>query len=252
MKLTIGQKIVLGYGLAMLSITVTAVAAYRSTQRLLEANDWVQHTFLVIAHAETIGTVLLGIVSACRGYAFTGDPLFLSSIAGSRARLAESRKMVRSLTVDNPNEQHRLDILDPSIDRRLADLMKIANTPAEKHMLGGSVVQQAGEREKTTQIRELLAAMEDEERSLLSRRKQIAEQGAQTTNEIILFGNLVGFAFAGFMGFATYRSISRHLSEFQQFVTSVGEGDLTQESAREGNDELGKLAHGLNEMVELG
>jgi methyl-accepting chemotaxis protein len=247
--MTIGQKIVVGYGLAMLSITVTAVAAYRSTHRLLEANDWVQHTFLVIAHAETIGTELLGIESACRGYAITGDPLFLSSIAGSRARLAESRKMVRSLTADNPNEQHRIDILDPAIEHRLTDLMKIANLPGGKHMLAGAAVQQAGEREKTAQIRDVLAAMENEERTLLNRREQIAQQGAQTTNEIILLGNLVGFAFAGFMGYATYRSITRHLSEFQQFVTSVGEGDLTQESAREGTDQLGMLAHGLNEMV---
>ena len=32
-------------------------------------------------------------------------------------------------------------------------------------------------------------------------------------------------------------------------MTSVGEGDLTQKSAREGDDELGKLARGLNQMV---
>ena len=54
MKLTIGQKILFGYGLAMLFMAITGIAAYRSTEHLLDANYWVRHTFLVIGEAKDI------------------------------------------------------------------------------------------------------------------------------------------------------------------------------------------------------
>ena len=76
MKLTIGQKILLGFGLAMLFMAITGIAAYRSTERLLEANGWVRHTFQVIGAAEDIRADLLEFESACRGYVLTGDAQF--------------------------------------------------------------------------------------------------------------------------------------------------------------------------------
>jgi methyl-accepting chemotaxis protein len=101
----------------------------------------------------------------------------------------------------------------------------------------------------TAEIVDLLAEVENEERRLLDGREQRAQADAQRSNWMILFGSLLGFTLAGCVGFATHRSITRPLREFQQFVTAVGEGDLTQKSAREGGDELGKLARGLNQMV---
>ena len=250
MKLTIGQKILLGYGLAMLCMAITGIAAYRSTNRLLEANDWVQHTFLVIGDAEDVRSSLLEFESASRGYEITGDERFLEAIEGLRTRIGESRKLLQAHTIDNSAQQRSLDVLNPWIDRRLADLVHITNMRKEKGFQGVLVaMQQANSRERMAEILNLLGVIENDERALLNERKRIAQLEAQSTNRIVLFGNLAGLALAAFLGIATHRSIIRPLGEFQQFVTSVGEGDLTQKSAREGGDELGKLAHGLNEMV---
>jgi methyl-accepting chemotaxis protein len=244
-KLTIGKKILLGYGLAMLFIAITGVAAYRSTEYLLEANDWVRHTFLVIGEVEDIRSNVLEFESTCRAHAVTGDERFLESIEGLRTRLAEGRKRLRTLTIDNPAQQRRLDVLNPLIDSRLTDLMHLSKVRKENGFAAAIVAMQPA----NVEIRSSLAVVENEERALLNERERIAQLGAQSTNRIILYGSLVGFALAAFMGIATHRSITRPLGEFQQFVTSVGEGDLTQKSAREGVDELGKLAHGLNQMV---
>jgi methyl-accepting chemotaxis protein len=100
------------------------------------------------------------------------------------------------------------------------------------------------------EIETLLTAAENGERALLVERERAAEAGAQTINWIILYGNLIGFALAALIGIATRISIVRPVGEFQLFVTAVGEGDLTQQSPREGKDELGKLAYGLNQMVK--
>ena len=101
----------------------------------------------------------------------------------------------------------------------------------------------------TAEIVNLLAEVENEERGLLEGREQSAQLELRAAIGSFCIGSLLGFALAACVGFATHRSITRPLGEFQQFVTAVGEGDLTQKSAREGSDELGKLAHGLNQLV---
>ena len=66
----------------MLFMAVTGIAAYRSTEHLLEANNWVRHTFQVIGDAEDVRANLLELESACRGYEISGDERFLESIEG--------------------------------------------------------------------------------------------------------------------------------------------------------------------------
>ena len=250
MKLSIGQKILYGYGLIMLCLAIAGIAAYRSTERLREANDWVQHTFLVMAEAEGVRGGLIEIESASRGFVATGDERFLESIDGLRTRLAASRKQLRLLTIDNPSQQRRIEVVDPIVDRSLESLIHIAGVRREKGFPAAqAALVEANGRERMTEIRGLLIAMADEERTLLERREAVAQTEAQSTNRIILYGSLLGFCLAAFLGIATRLSITRPLGEFQTFVKSVGVGDLSQKSAREGSDELGTLGSGLNQMV---
>lgn len=250
MKLTIGQKILYGYGLAMLCMAITGIAAYKSSQRLLEGSNWVHHTFLVIGDTEAIGANLVEIESACRGYVVTGDDRFLESIEGSRVRLNGSRKRLRALLADNPAQQRRLDAIDPGLDHRLDSLTHIVNVRREKGFPAALAATLEGNgRERMAEVQGLLAGMENEERTLLEQRESVALAGAETTNRIIFYGNLAGFALAALLGIATRLSITRPLNEFQQFVASVGVGDLTMKSAHESDDELGTLARGLNQMV---
>jgi methyl-accepting chemotaxis protein len=250
LKLTIGQKILMGYGVAVVFMAIMGAAAYQSTEHLVTANRWVEHTFLVIDRAEGIHIDLVEIESASRGYVMTGDARFLESSEAVKTRLAENRKQLRTLTADNSAQQRRLDVLDPAIDARVAGLVRMSTARKENGFPAALVaMQQVNGRERMTEIQNFLGVLENEERTLLNERKRNAELGAQTSNGITVYGSLVGFALVAFMALATRLSITRRLGEFQQFVTSVGEGDLTQATAREGGDELGKLAHGLNQMV---
>jgi methyl-accepting chemotaxis protein len=252
LKLTVGQKILLGYGLAMLFMALTAVAGYQGTVRLLDANYWVRHTYQVISEAKDIRTLLLQFQNSRRGYILSGDASYLESGAGLMTRLAESQKLIRSLTVDNPRQQSRLAILEPLIDRRLADMTRISNIRKEQGFAVAVVAGRNanGESEAhTAEIVNLLGEVENEERDLLKGREQTASAGAESASRLIMYGALSGVLLLACIAFATYRSITRPLSELQQFVASIGAGDLTQKSAREGSDELGQLARGLNEVV---
>jgi methyl-accepting chemotaxis protein len=252
LRLSVGERILFGYGMAMLFIALTGMVGYRSTLKLLEANYWVRHTYQVIGEAKDIRALLLEFQNSRRGYIITGDASYLETAAGLMARLADSQKSMRALTADNPRQQSRLAVLGPLIDRRLADMTRISNIREEKGFAASVVAGRnasSESEEHTARIVNLLAEVENEERSLLEGREQRAQLDAQSGNRIILFGSLLGFALAALVGFSTQRAIIRPLSEFQQFVTAVGEGDLTQKSAREGSDELGQLAQGLNQLV---
>jgi methyl-accepting chemotaxis protein len=250
LKLTIGQRILLGYGSAALLIALTGSAAFWSTERLRAANYWVGHTFEVIGQAQSIRANLIEFESASRGYLVTGDESYLESNAASRTRLAESQKQIRQLTVDNPRQQSRLAAMDSLIRPRLDELVNLIEVRKQKGLAAAVAAGlQNRNREHTSEIENLLAAVENEERDLLGGRERTASIDAQSAYRIILYGTLMGLALAGGLGIATRLSITRPLREFQRFVTSIGAGDLTQKSAREGRDELGKLAHGLNQLV---
>lgn len=234
-KLTIGQKVLLGYALAMALMAITGFAGYRSAEGLLQANRWVRHTFLVIGDAEEVRAGLLDAENAGRGYVLSGDEAFLESMDSVRERLMRNRKLLRELTVDNSVQQRRLDELDPLIDRGLADLARMVTVRREKGFAAAQAALEHGtSRERMAQIQNSLTVVEDQERTLLNERERRVEQSAQDTNQIILYGNLVGLLLAALIGAVMHFSVTRPLADFQRFVTSVGEGDLTQKSAPEG------------------
>jgi methyl-accepting chemotaxis protein len=250
LKLSVGQKIFFGYGLAMVFMAMTGIAGYWGTGRLLDANYWVRHTFEVIVEAENVRADLLEFEGDTRGYVANGDERFLESLAAEKTRLDQSQRRLRWLTVDNASQQLRLDTLEPLIGRRLEDLSHVSLLRKQDGLAAAvAFAEQSGGRQRTAEIHELLTVVENEERSLLAVRDRASKQDAQAANRIILFGDLLGFVLAALIGVATHRSITRPLSEFERFVTAVGEGDLTQKCAREGGDELGMLGRGLNQMV---
>jgi methyl-accepting chemotaxis protein len=248
--LTIGKRILLGYGLAMLFMALTGIAGYRGTVQLLDANYWVGHTLQVIDVAKDIRADIYEFESACRGFLNTGDEIYMAPTKDLRTRIAENRKRLQWLTVDNLKQQRRLAIMDPLIDRRLDDLTRVVNLRRERGLaVALALGLQIHARDGTAEVKDLLVAVDNEERLLLARREQTAQRDAQNTNRIIFFGDLVGFALAAIIGIATRSYIKHRLAEFQQLVTFVGDGDLTPKSAREGGDEMGKLALGLNQIV---
>jgi CHASE3 domain sensor protein len=159
LKLTVGQKILLGYGLAMLFMALTAVAGYQGTERLLDANYWVRHTYLVIGEAKDIRALLLQFQNSRRAYILSGDASYLESSAGLMTRLAESQKTIRRLTVDNPRQQSRLGVLGPLIDRRLADMTRISNIRKEKGLAVAVVAGRNANGESETHTAEIVSLL---------------------------------------------------------------------------------------------
>ena len=129
---------------------------------------------------------------------------FLESSAGLLdAPGREPEADCEALTADNPRQQSRLAVLGPLIDSRISDLTRISNIRKDKGfavavVAGRSVTSES--EAHTTQIDNLLAEVENEERSLLDAAGAEDRASAASSNRIILYGNLLGFALAAVCG----------------------------------------------------
>jgi len=250
LKLTIGQKVLLGYGLAVLCMAVIGNAAYHGTERLLENANRGSDTDRAIRDGERLLGWLADAESASRGYVLTGEERYLEGYADSRRFIVETRKALEEDTADNPAQQRRLESIDRVLDKKLAFIQTSVDLRREKGFEASLQLLQTGtNRELMVEIRKMVEAMLSEEQRFLGERDRAARTSAQNNIRVVLYGSLFAFVAIALIGVGIQRSIAHPLAEFQKFVTAVGEGDLTQRSARDGGDELGKLAHGLNQMV---
>ena len=187
----------------MLFMAVTGIAAYRSiatparSQRLGAA-----HISGDRRKPRTSGPICSSSKAAGRGYLVTGDERFLESDRGLQTASGREPE-----TASNAYRRQSSSTAPArcsgSADRPPAGRLE-ANLEATQGK-GLSPrrcwhVQQGNSRERMAEILSLLAAIEDEERTLLAERKRTAQQGAQNTNQIILYGNLVGFALRPSLG----------------------------------------------------
>ena len=250
MKLNIAQRVLAGYGVALLCMAAIGVAAYLSTAHLIESMTWVTHTHNVLGEAESILARLADAESAGAGYVLTGDDGYLQRFESAARLVAGSRKALRDLTVDNPAQQRRLDALEPVIEHKIAFSRETIDTRAKQGFPAALRAVETGKgQEIMAEVRNGIAVIEGEEQNLLRQRDQEARARAGNMTRVIQYVSLFGFVSLAWMGFAIQRSITRPLAGFERLATAVGQGDLTQRSVVEGGDELGRLAQGLNQMV---
>jgi signal transduction histidine kinase len=144
-----------------------------STIALVDNAAWVSHTHRVIESLDQVAAQMSAARSARRGYSLTGDGEQLEAYVEA-VRAANAAVMrVRLLTVDNPDQQRRLDELEPLLASRIARL----DAAIEYRRSHGFEAEREARlvREGTLLSHELFARIADlaaEERRLLVGREQ--------------------------------------------------------------------------------
>lgn len=249
MRMTIGRRIVFGFGLALFFLGAIGFSSYRSTLHLVETAHWVSHTHKVLEDLELIRGRIIEVESGVRGFVITGSDNYVALFAADRKTVGETLKAVRQLTGDNPSQQRRLDSLEPSVESKFAVLQETISQRRQGYAPAIALIQSGKSKNLMDEIRSLVNAMNSEESNLLEQRERQAATSASSTLSIISYGIIAAFVCVGLAGFLIQRSITGPLEQFKRFVTSVGEGDLRQKSSMRAGDELGDLAQNLNHMV---
>jgi methyl-accepting chemotaxis protein len=252
MKWTVGTKIGTGFGLALAILVVIGAVSYRSTDKLTETADWVDHTHTVL---EKLGGILQALTDAetgMRGYLLTNDENHLEPYNAGVPVVQQFVTDVREMTQDNPREQERIDVLEPLVAQELATLKAGVDVEKAKGVQAGLQWAATGQDKKALDaIRKVIADMKDEEHGLLAVRSNEAQASAQSTRLTILTGTASAFVLLSLVTILITRNIAKPLKELTATAERISGGDLSVEVQTDGRrDEVGLLAQAFGRMSQ--
>lgn len=209
---TFGRKLAAGFAIAALMLFVIGVSGYRSTAHLIENNRLVSHTYEVRMRLTDLTSLLKDAETGQRGFVITGDDAFLEPYRASMSDIGRVSNALRALTADNETQQHRLNALQPLMDRKLAELKRTIDLRRTQGFEPTSKAVASGEgKALMDQIRQLIAQMDEDEAVLLKHRNAEAEASAEAVKALILWGSLFGVALVAFAGTLIARSLSSQI-----------------------------------------
>src|SRR5260370_8003099 len=109
---------------------------------MVETREGVAQGEELVKEMEEVGRGLTSLISNERIYAIVGDERLLKDRQTTKAALAEDVLQLRAVTRDNPNQQRRLDRLEPLIaqcidwDERVIAARRQEGSPAAAKIIG--------------------------------------------------------------------------------------------------------------------
>jgi methyl-accepting chemotaxis protein len=222
---TFGRKIAAGFALSVVLLIAIGTVAYSSISKLTSISQWVTHTHEVLEHIAGVLSALKDAETGQRGYVITGDEAFLEPYHAGSGEVAIVVKELRKLTADNPNQQKRIDAIEPIVAAKLTELKQTVDLRRSGSLEETNKIIRAGEGKRfMDDLRRILSAMEDEERELLKQRALAGDSAASTAKSVIIFGTLLCLLCVTAAGFFITRSLSRQIgSSVSQIQSSSTE-----------------------------
>jgi len=252
MKWSIGAKIGSGYALALAILIIIGFVSYQSTTRFVGSADSVAHTNQVLQQLEDLLSNMKDAETGQRGYVITGEDRYLEPYRGTITSVDQEMKDLRKLTADNPNQQQRLDTLDPLIASKFAELKAVIDLRKSKGF-EAAMQEVATDRGKKAMddARKVVGDMENEENGLLKQRSEEEKARAQSTEFTIIFGTLLSLGILMVAGFFITRNISVPLQKISDAAQRIASGDLAVDVTYETRgDEVGALAQAFTRMIQ--
>jgi PAS domain S-box-containing protein len=201
MKASVENKIALGITLSLLVLVGIGLLSYRTTTNLVATQTWVAHSYEVIATLESGLAILTDAETDQRAYLLTGDDRFLEDSRNSQGQIAGWIRKIRALTADNPQQQRRLDKLEPLIVQRLVTLNDRIRLRQQQGLQAATdAVSLRIGKNLMNQIWQGITEMRDVENGLLVDRQQAARESARKNTLVVVVSSVVACA-AGLLVF---------------------------------------------------
>ncbi len=248
MNLSIGKKIGIGFGAALVALLIIGLMTSLDLRELDSDSGWVTHTVQVQQKVSALESALIQAESSARGFVLTPDPGFRDAFRKAALDSQVAYNSLRNLTADNTNQQQRLDRLEGLITQRIKDLDDLMNLPAATPPEQRTVLVKSGA-DAMAETRQLLNDMMDEENRLLQSRQVRASSTEQVTSGTIIYGTLAAFALVGLIGLMVTRGITGPLRVLGDGATLIGGGNYRHRVQVKSGDEVGVLASHFNSMA---
>ncbi len=245
------SKIILAFGLTVCLLFFVFAIHYNSSNQLIEARKWVEHTYEVMERLESILSLSKDLETAQRGFTLTANDDFLEPYHQSRPKLNSALEKVRELTIDNPKQQERISRLETLESTNLGFIDKmITLSKANNQQSAIELMKTMKGKEHMDQIRTLVTDMENEERTLLKARIETADTLMHNSTMMSIGATLLCVLIAALSGFTIVRLFDSSFRKLQSGLDLVGQGDLNHRIPTTAEDEFNKIGQAFNLMVE--
>jgi signal transduction histidine kinase len=247
MRANLEKQITIGFAFAIVLLIGMSIGSYRSTTSLLNTDRLVTHTQEVIEELNALLASVKDAESAQRGYIITGNQAYLEPYGAAPSRVDQSLKRLRELTRDNPEQQHRMDILEPLTRRRLEVLQRGVVLRQDQGIEAASRWTQSDVgKDLMDQVRQTVEAMKDTENRLLQNREELSRAAARRTLIILPLGGAIATIITLLAYFANRRELARRRLAEDQAQAFTAE---LERSNRELQDFAFVASHDLQEPL---
>ncbi|MEH2171770.1 response regulator [Nostoc sp.] len=250
-RLKIGPKIGVSFALSLATLTTIGLISYQSTNELIETSRKESHTYQVLSQLEDLNLQLTNAETGQRGYIITGEQRYLEPYNAAIQVLNQKVREIQRLTADNPNQQNRLDILQPLLTERMAVMKEVIELRQSQGLEASqkAVLTDQGKR-LMDNIQKIIQAMKNEENTLLKQRSEKAQAAGRQTLASIVYSIPFFSLLLALIGFTLTRHISVPLKQVSDLAEKMADGDLSvslPDSDRQ--DEIGVLTRTFNQMI---
>jgi len=240
---TIGRKIAAGFAIAFLLLLGIGTVAYRNLNVLSSTSLKVAQTHDVLYQIDMLLSELKDAETGQRGYVITGDDAYLEPYQEALASVTRTMANLRSFTSDNPHQQRRLNEAEPLIATKLGELKRTIDLRQAQGFEATQKAIQGNEGKKVMDdLRQVLGAMDQEERDLRKVRGESADTSASGAKTTISLGALFALLLVSAAGYVITRSLNHQLgtaisgirsssAELQAAATQQASGSREQSSA---------------------
>jgi len=211
----IRRKVLLGFGVALLTIALVGMFSFRISQSLWQTLQDAAHTRMVIEKQSQLLGYLLEVESGARGYAASGSENFLRLFERSQNGVVSSYNALKKLVSNDAKQGERLAQVKPLIRQKLEFLklgvdIRLTGDPAAvaQHFSASS------DMELMDQIRAVMADFQKHEQGLLDERTRRSQDFSSAASHILGVAASLCFLLLFVAGWMTLRDIKvRRLSE---------------------------------------
>lgn len=257
------RNLIIGYGISLLLLIVSAVASYVSIQNLLSSAQQVEHTNEVQNKVEGVLSILVNAETGQRGYLLTGDEVFLAPYNGSYDRANLLINEVAKLTEDDPQQQIDVKALRSLALKRINHLGKLIETKRSNQPIADSLLYIG--KGQMDNLRVLIKRMQDREDAQLAAKTARMNRYAAYTPILIIVASILAIlvtvvSFGRVTADHTRRSalqkelqkkdedIQKRLATVNHIASQISSGNYKEKVEDEGDDALAGIGTALNKM----